>query len=60
MTNIIYDPKIKELLCSKCKDIAKWNTDGDLECTNSDCRYVYKMFEEKKNNCNFEHCVLFK
>ena len=48
--NIVFDKKIKELLCPKCRDIADWNDNGDLECVNPDCDYIYYMFSDKDNS----------
>jgi len=46
--NLVYDPKIKEMLCPKCRGIADWNDNGDLECSEDDCKYIYTMFTENK------------
>ena len=45
--NLIYDKKIKELLCSKCRGIAVWTKDG-LQCTEKDCGYFYTTFAKDK------------
>ena len=34
--NLVYDKKIKQLLCPKCRGIADWNTNGDLECSENE------------------------
>ena len=52
--NIIYDKKIKELLCPKCRGIAEWNDNADLECTESDCQYIYYMHSGKDNSFQME------
>lgn len=48
--NIVYDPKLKSALCPKCRDKAKSNNNGDLECMNPDCKYIYYMFSDKDNS----------
>ena len=50
--NLVYDPKIKELLCPKCRGIADWNNNGDLECSEKDCGFIFIMFAENESvNC---------
>ncbi len=48
--NIVYDKKIKELLCPKCRDIADWDKNGDLQCSNELCKYTYYVFSDKDNS----------
>ena len=48
--NIIYDKKIKQLLCPKCKAPAKSDDNGDLKCTRKECGYIYYMFSDKDNS----------
>lgn len=48
--NIVYDPKIGELLCPKCWSIADWDDNGDLQCKNPDCKYLYYMHSDKNNS----------
>ncbi len=43
---LIYDKKINKVLCPKCRGIAHWNNNGDLECNEEDCGYIYYMFSE--------------
>ena len=47
--NIVYDSKIGDLLCPKCWGIADWDDNGDLQCKNPDCGYIYYMFSDKDN-----------
>ena len=52
--NLPYDPKIKKLLCPKCRGIADWNDNADLECKEPDCGYIYYMFSNKDNSFQIE------
>ncbi len=52
--NLVYDKKIKEMLCPKCRGIAYWNDNADLECTESDCKYIYYMHSDKDNSFQME------
>ena len=47
--HLVYDPKIKEMLCPKCRGIAEWSDEG-LTCTEKDCGYIYYMFSGKDNS----------
>jgi len=38
------------LLCPKCHGKAGWDKNGDLQCLNPDCGYLYYMFSDKDNS----------
>ncbi len=50
MIHIGYNPKLKELLCPKCNGKADWNNNGDLQCSEPDCKYIYYTFSDKDNS----------
>ena len=52
--NLPYDPKINKMLCLKCRGIAHWNHNGDLQCIEPDCQYIYYMFSDKDNSFQLE------
>jgi hypothetical protein len=49
-----YSSKNNFMLCPKCKDKAEWNDNGDLECQNQSCKYIYYMFSDKDNSFQIE------
>ena len=44
--NIIYDPEVKSLLCPKCKGKAESDHNGDLQCLDPKCGFLYLMFSD--------------
>ena len=50
--NLVYDPKVKEMLCPRCWGIAEFNDNGDLEC--KECGYIYYMHSDRDNTFQIE------
>ena len=46
--NIVYDTKIKSLLCPRCNGPAHWEN-KNLQCEWELCQYIYIMFPEDES-----------
>lgn len=42
--NLIYDKRIKCMLCPKCFGPADWDDNGNLQCEWEECGYLYIIF----------------
>ena len=45
--NLIYDKRLKSMLCPKCYGPAHWTKEG-LQCEWEECGYFYTTFAEDK------------